>query len=71
MRRAAGFTVYVESFDRRRDMTAGFKRYAATLTPGGCSVNDWGTKGTWYQEQRAEHHRCASPATPTPMATTG
>jgi hypothetical protein len=44
-----GFTVYIESFGSLRDVSAAFKRYAATLEPGGCSVNDWGTKGTWYR----------------------
>jgi len=44
-----GFRVYVESFESRRDLGAAFKRYAATLDPGGCRVNDWGTKGTWYR----------------------
>ncbi|MCL4287362.1 MAG: Hsp70 family protein, partial [Thermoleophilia bacterium] len=44
-----GFVVFIESFESRRDLNAAFKRYAATLDPGGCSANDWGTKGTWYR----------------------
>ena len=44
-----GFTVYVESFDTQRDVSAAFKRYSADLETGSCGANNWGTKGTWYR----------------------
>jgi hypothetical protein len=44
-----GFTVYIESFESKRDVNATFKSFAADLETGGCSANDWGTKGTWYR----------------------
>jgi len=44
-----GFTVYVESFDSQRDVSAAFKRYAANLETGSCGANNWSTKGTWYR----------------------
>lgn len=47
-----GFTVYIESFASKRDVSAAFKHYAANLDPGGCTVNDWGTSGTWYRNNR-------------------
>lgn len=44
-----GFTVYIESFETKRDLNAAFKRYAASYEDGGCRINDWNTKGTWYR----------------------
>ena len=44
-----GFTVYVESFESQRDVSAAFKRYAANLETGSCGANNWSTKGTWYR----------------------